>query len=60
MLNKTLKEKWKTQKMYRIQLGCPTTKIFKENSKNKKQRTKNNQGNNLKEIPVTKGHKFSE
>lgn len=48
------------EKMYRIQCGCPTTKIFKENSKGKKQRRKNNQGNNLKEIPTTKGQKFSE
>lgn len=48
------------EKMYRIQLGCPTTKISKENSKDEKQRRKNNRRNNLKEIPTTNGHKFSE
>lgn len=48
------------EKMYRIQLGGPTTKISKENSKIKKQRRKNKQRNNLKEISTTKGHKFLE
>lgn len=48
------------EKMYRIQPGGPTTKISKENSKHEKQRRKTNQRNNLKEIPTTKGHKFSE